>query len=279
MKLYTAIVFLIIITIPQFGRAVSATVAPKTYDLVEFAFLSTPKHTGVLNQFKNVTFLKGKSSDGVDIFTLKAQFTATYNGTSFGQATELMAMDVSGTTQILIPKNQDLTTGERKCIPLVSGDTASFNCMYRASENKTLPNVKLLLLLRLPNDLDLVNPTSLDPKDFVATADDASKVDTQLVAESCKEPKPVRQIDGSCGVDCSGNEEKKDNVCVCKTGFAVETTSNACIPSLNVNDAQQPATSGNNCALSTTPTLPNKAILALLLVPMLAATACRFSKS
>jgi hypothetical protein len=257
-------------------------VTPKTYDLQEAAVVGNISYPGILNQLKDVTLVRGTSTDLQDIYTLKATFKAGYQGKSYGQAQQLTALDTStGTTIGMVPKNIT-SAGVHKCTPAISGETATFTCIYKVSENKTLPAGKLYLLVALPNSLTLTTTSVVDPKDFAVTESETPMPPAPPATPVCKDTLPVLMVDGTCGGGCGGNEDMKEMKCVCKAGFSVDATTKACMPAANANNALQPAGSptGNNCGLNPLATTHGevKTILALLLLSMLAARACHSSR-
>lgn len=224
---------------------------PKTYDLKDTGLVpGASVLPGVVNQLKDVTLVRGTSSDGHDTYTLKATFKASYNGKNYGQASELSAVDTStGTAVKLVPRNTT-ATGEHLCMPVVSGDTAKFSCIYRVSENATLPTGTLYLSLTIPKVMTLTTATTVDAKDFEAK--EAPPPPPPPPAPACKDPTPILLPSGACGVD----------------------------PNTNVLPASGGPT-GNNCSLNPLATsgAEIKTILALLLCTMLAARACHSSRN
>lgn len=222
------IIFFAILVLPGEIRADALPTVGLSYDLQEVGLISEPTHKGVLNQLKDVSFVRMIANDLDDVYVLKATFNSFYNGTSYGQATELMAMDTS-TGQLLIPKNIT-TTGEHKCVPVVSGTTAKFTCVYRLTNNKITETSKIHLFIYLPNSLVLFNTKPLEPKNFIAPT------------PACQAPLVL----SSDGKTCIPPETP---VPVCKTGFMIDPPSKTCVPKPSLNAQQPPAAGGGGCSL------------------------------
>lgn len=258
-----------------------------SYDLQEMGLVADPTHKGVLNQLKDVSFVRMIANDLDDVYVLKATFNSFYNGTSYGQATELMAMDTS-TEQLLIPKNIT-TTGEHKCLPVVSGTTAKFTCVYRMANNKITETSKIHLFIYLPDSLVLFNTKALAPKDFIAStptcqaplvlsSDGKTCIPPETPVSMCKNPMPTLQINGSCGVGCNGANQEMDigkAMCVCKSGFIVDPLSKTCAPDPSLNAQQPPAAGGGSCSVTPNASFPNFGG-ALILIPIAVALSRRF---
>lgn len=281
------IIFLFILSIQKIGHGDILPTVGLSYDLQEVGLIAEPTHKGVLNQLKDVTFVRTTATDLDDVYVLKATFNSFYNGTSYGQATELMAMDTS-TGQVLVPKNIT-TTGEHKCVPAIGGTSAKFHCVYRLKDNKITDASKIYLFIFLPESLTLFNPKLLEPKDFVAPAptcqapltlssDGKSCITPDAPVSICKNPMPTLQVNGSCGVGCNGANQEMDlgkAMCVCKSGFIVDPLSKTCTPDPSLNAQQPTATSGGSCTL--TPQTPSPSAGGILvLIPLAFAVSRRF---
>lgn len=256
-------------------------VTPKTYNLKKMAVptygVSVISEPPVLNQLKDVTLVRITNSAGEDIYTLKGTFNATYNGATLGQAQELTVWDISTTGGAPIPMIPKSITS--KCVPALSGDTATFTCFYRVSENPTLKTGKLTLFIQL-KDLVLFTPDTVNAADFVVAPVEPPTPPVKPPVSSCKDPTPVLMVNGNCGASCGDNEELKDAKCACKIGFSVDATAKACAPTPDLSPTP-PAYGGHSCSLNPLATASGElnTILALLLCSMVAARACYSSKN
>lgn len=260
MNLRIYIIFLAILALPKIGLSGTLPTTGLSYDLQEMSLVAEPPHKGVLNQLKDVTFVHTTAADMDDVYVLKATFNSVYNGTSYGQATELRATDTA-TVQFLIPKNISMT-GEHKCIPALSGNTAKFYCVYSLKNNKITDSSKIYLLISLPESLTLFNPKFLEPKDFASPAptcqppltvssDGKSCITPETPPSLCKNPMPTLQVNGSCGVGCGTNQDMDlgKAMCVCKAEFVLDPKTKTCIPDLSLNAEQPAASGGGSCSL------------------------------
>lgn len=220
------LIYLAILVIPQMGFGDTLPTVGLTYDLQEVGLTTEPTHKGVLNQLKDVTFIHTTATDLDDVYVLKATFNSLYNGTSYGQATELMAMDIA-TGQILTPKNIT-TTGEHKCLPAITGNNAKFQCVYRSKDNKITDASKIYLFIFLPDSLILFNPKLLEPKDFIPPA------------PTPPAPQPLQ---------CGNHQEILNGKCVCSSGFILDPKTKGCLPDLSLNAEQPATTTGGGCSL------------------------------
>lgn len=93
----------------------------------------------------------------------------------------------------------------------------------------------------------------------------------------------VQLLDGSCGKSCGLNQIQKFGKCECMSSFIKDAKATACVadPNLTPLPPASPTSGGGSCSLDSATANGGQVntTLALLLTPMLAATACRFSKS
>lgn len=222
--------------------------------------LNVADSSPIISQLSNLKFARTTTNDMDNVYVLQASFDSFYKGTSIGQASELVAVD-SATGQVLVPKNISMT-GEHRCIPKFTGNVANFNCQYQLKISKITDDSQIRILVTLPNSVTLFNPKLLVAKDLVPPP---------VINPPTPQPDVV-----TCGANETPNADNSS--CVCNDNFILDTKTNTCV-SANISTA--PAMAGNNCTLdpNATPDSQPQTILALLLMAVVAARACHYSKN